>query len=483
MSSPQREAFCRPTRRAFSRAALGALLMPTALMRPRAQAASLLSGASGALDATAAGLRPGAAEDQGEALAKALVQASATGQPLFLPPGRYRVSKVVLPDRVHLIGVPGESRLVFAGGAFMLRAEHVARLRLDGVTLDGGALPLSAPALLDADDVAELAIDDCDFVASGGAGVKLRAASGRVENSRFDNSATVGIYLRQSNGMTVSSNAVTNCGDTGILVARDEESDDGTIVRGNRVSQIRADSGGTGQNGNGINLDKANGVVIADNRVDQCAFSAIRCFSSDDIAVTGNVATNSGEMALYVEFAFEGAIVANNLIDGANGGISFTNFAEHGGRLGTCSGNLVRHIRGGPPYPDGNLQTGAGISAEADVAITGNTVEDAIWGLQLGWGPYLRDVTATGNVLRRTQDRHRRLGGGRRRPGLDRKQPDRRGGARGNPRHALGRGRDGRAGRRDRGGPWNQPGRKSEGVRAPSRGSIPRACYCFRKKS
>ena len=63
----------------------------------------------------------------------------------------------------------------------------------------------------------------------------------------------------------------------------------------------------------------------------------------------------------------------------------------------------MRNIRGGPTYPDGNLQIGAGIAAEADVAITGNVVEDAVWGLQLGWGPYLRDVTATGNVIRRTR--------------------------------------------------------------------------------
>ena len=80
-----------------------------------------------------------------------------------------------------------------------------------------------------------------------------------------------------------------------------------------------------------------------------------------------------------------------------------TNFAEHGGRLGVCSGNIVRNIRGGPTYPDGNLQIGAGIAAEADVAISGNVVEDAVWGLQLGWGPYLRNVTATGNVIRRTK--------------------------------------------------------------------------------
>ena len=91
--------------------------------------------------------------------------------------------------------------------------------------------------------------------------------------------------------MRASGNVVADCGNTGILVSRDEEGEDGTIVTQNRVSHIRADSGGTGQNGNGINLDKANGVIVADNRVDDCAFSAIRCFSSDAIAVTGNIAT------------------------------------------------------------------------------------------------------------------------------------------------------------------------------------------------
>ncbi len=384
------------TRRAF---AGGALALASPAVFPTRAAASVFSGA---IDAMEVGLRPGATEDQGALLAKALVQSAATGRPLFLPPGRYAVSNVVLPTHAHLIGVPGESRLAFSGGDFMLKGEHTKRLRLEGMIFDGGAFPLGS-ALLDVDGAEEIAVDDCDFLASGAAGIQLRAASGRVENSRFDLIGTIGIHLRQSNGMTVAGNTVQNCGDTGILVARDEESEDGTIVRGNRVSQIRADSGGTGQNGNGINLDKANGVVIADNRVDQCAFSAIRCFSSDNIAVTGNIATNSGETALYVEFAFEGAIVADNLIDGANGGISFANFMKYGGRLGTCSGNVVRHIRGGPTYPDGNLQTGAAISAEADVAITGNTVEDAIWGLQLGWGPFLRDVTATGNIIRRTK--------------------------------------------------------------------------------
>jgi len=205
------------------------------------------------------------------------------------------------------------------------------------------------------------------------------------------------------NGVAIRDNVVEDSGNTGILVCREAEGDDNTIVTGNRISRVTARDGGTGQNGNGINLDKANGVIISGNIVEDCAFSAIRCFSSDRLSITGNIGKNSGEMAMYVEFASEGAIVADNFLDGGAGGISFANFMEHGGRLATCSGNIVRNIVGGPTYPDGNLQIGAGISVEADAALTGNVVEDCMWGLKLGWGPYLRDVTASGNVIRRVK--------------------------------------------------------------------------------
>ena len=357
----------------------------------------------GAIDATHEGLRPGAPDDQTAMLSRALTKAEREERPLFLPPGRYRVAGVTLTPHTHLIGVPGRTRLVFGGSGFMLAAKGLQFLRLEGVTLDGQNLPLEAPALLDADEVADCVIDDCEFLGSGAAGLTLRAAAGRVERCRSHQNRTIGIDIAMARGMAIADNVVADCGDTGILIRRDAEGEDGTLVSGNRVQNIRADSGGTGQNGNGINLDKANGVIVADNRVESCAFSAMRAFSSDALAISGNVLTRSGEMALYVEFASEGAIVSNNLIDRGNGGISFANFAEHGGRLGICAGNIVRNITGGPRYPDGNAQIGAGISVEADMAVTGNLVEDCVWGLKLGWGPHLRDVNASGNVIRRTR--------------------------------------------------------------------------------
>ncbi|TIP53683.1 MAG: TIGR03808 family TAT-translocated repetitive protein, partial [Mesorhizobium sp.] len=54
------------------------------------------------------------------------------------------------------------------------------------------------------------------------------------------------------------------------------------------------------------------------------------------------------------------------------------------------------------PYTADPPGFGVGISAEADTTVSGNVVENApLYGMQLGWGPYLRNVVATGNVIRK----------------------------------------------------------------------------------
>ncbi|MBN9354674.1 MAG: hypothetical protein J0H04_12150, partial [Hyphomicrobium denitrificans] len=60
------------------------------------------------------------------------------------------------------------------------------------------------------------------------------------------------------------------------------------------------------------------------------------------------------------------------------------------------SGNLLRNLVRRPHPATGKPAGGVGISVEGDVAITGNTIEKAaLAGLALGWGPSLRDVSAT----------------------------------------------------------------------------------------
>jgi putative cofactor-binding repeat protein len=56
-----------------------------------------------------------------------------------------------------------------------------------------------------------------------------------------------------------------------------------------------------------------------------------------------------------------------------------------------------------PVGTDPGDAAGIGISVEADTAVTGNVVENApTAGIMLGWGPHLRDLAATGNVVRNT---------------------------------------------------------------------------------
>ncbi len=63
-------------------------------------------------------------------------------------------------------------------------------------------------------------------------------------------------------------------------------------------------------------------------------------------------------------------------------------------------GNLVRNL--GPRRPGSPpAETGIGISVEAETAATGNVIENAARaGMRAGFGPYLRNVTMTGNVVR-----------------------------------------------------------------------------------
>ena len=113
-----------------------------------------------------------------------------------------------------------------------------------------------------------------------------------------------------------------------------------------------------------------------------------------------------------------------------------TNFNE-GGRLAVVQGNIIRNLVAyRAAGADPNDIAGVGIGVEADTAVTGNVVENApTAGILLGWGRYMRDVSATGNVVRGLRRRHRRLGGGRRRHGADRRQPDLRLAPRRHPRH------------------------------------------------
>lgn len=388
------------------RTVLGSIASLTAVGAaiPAAQAAGgvMLADLRGSIDAEQAGLRREPGEDQSATLNRLLQEAAIAGRPLFLPPGNYVVSDIELPAGTHLTGVPGASRLVYSGNGRFLTAPGGERLTLSGLVMDGGNrwLGEGVGATLEIRDVARLVIDDCEFLGSLGHAIALERCGGRISRNRISGASEVALYAVDSTGLTISENNVLDCGNGGILVHRWQIGEDNTIVTNNRIERIAAASGGTGQYGNGINVFRAGNVMIANNHVSDCAFSAIRSNSGSNVQITGNQCLRSGETAIYAEFAFQGAIIAGNLIDGGANGISVANFNE-GGRLANVANNIVRNIVEPGPYPPIGPGFGWGIAVEADTAVTGNSIEHVSkWGILLGWGPFLRNVTVTGNMVR-----------------------------------------------------------------------------------
>ncbi|MGI6851515.1 TIGR03808 family TAT-translocated repetitive protein [Mesorhizobium sp. 1B3] len=356
----------------------------------------------GAVDATTFGIRPGAFDDQSRAFSRMLQSASDTGTPVFLPPGIYVVSGLSLPRRVWLSGVPGATRIIYGGDKHMILADDADRIELSGIVFDGASRWIDEPlqGLLHFRRVRELVMESCDVVGSGRSGIALERVGGRIEHCTVSRAADAGIYSIDATRLNISGNRISDCANGGILVHRWQTGDDGTMVTGNRVERILARNGGTGQFGNGINAFRADNVMISNNSILDCAFSAVRANSSSNIQIVGNSATRSGETAIYAEFAFEGAVINANLVDRAANGISIVNFNE-GGRLASCSGNVVRNLSAKGPYTPAPPGFGIGIAVEADCAATGNVVENAsLYGMMIGWGEFMRNVVATGNVIR-----------------------------------------------------------------------------------
>ncbi|MCJ8053259.1 TIGR03808 family TAT-translocated repetitive protein [Shinella curvata] len=358
----------------------------------------------GSIDASAHGIRPGADDRKSKAFEKLLKDAATRNTPVFLPPGDYAISNITLPDNTRLTGVPGATRIVYGGGGHLFAADGVSRIELANLVIDGANRWLgdTVEGLVHLSNVANVVIENCEIQGSSKTAVSLERSGGRIERNKLSGAADYALYAVESQDLSVTGNQVFDCGNGGILVHRWQKGRDGTIVSGNRIARISATRGGTGEYGNGINIFRADDVMVTNNHVSGCAFSAIRSNAGSNIQIAGNTCLDSGETAIYSEFGFEGAIVNGNLIDGAANGILIVNFNE-GGRLATVTGNVVRNLKLDGPYIHDGAGFGFGIAVEADTVVSGNTVENAPkWGLMLGWGPYMRGLVVSGNLVRKS---------------------------------------------------------------------------------
>ena len=353
-------------------------------------------------DATQYGVRPNSPDDQTRALQRAINESANAQMPLALPPGIYRTGALKLPNGAQLVGVRGATVLQFTGGSSLIGSEGASGIALTGLSLDGAGIKLAERrGLVHFQNGLDVRVQDCDIVGSGGYGVWFESIAGEVSGNTIRKTANTALTSFDALGLLVAQNTIQDASDNGIEILRHTMGDDGTLVVNNRIDDIKAGPGGSGQHGNAINAFRAGNVIVTGNRIRNCDYSAVRGNSASNIQITGNSVSNVREVALYSEFAFEGAVIANNTVDICAVGVSVANFNE-GGRMVTVHGNVIRNIL--PKRPIGTApddDAGIGIVVEADAAVTGNVIENApSFGIMAGWGKYLRDVTITGNVVR-----------------------------------------------------------------------------------
>jgi uncharacterized secreted repeat protein (TIGR03808 family) len=306
--------------------------------------------------------------DQTLELQAAMDHAAENGGLLRLAAGKFHVSGLHAKSSLQIEGIAGHTRLVAIGNADILKFEDAEHVNVSGITFESGAN-----------------------------GLVIKNCGGRICGNEFMSQEKTALFTLDSRGLEISGNHVHDIGNNGIQVWSSDKREDGALVTNNRVERIAARNGGSGQNGNGINIYRAAQVLVSNNRVSDCFFSAIRSNAGSNCQIMGNNISRTGEVAIYVEFAFEGAVVSNNMIDDVGFGISITNFNE-GGRLAVCSNNLVRNAKGGTME---GVTTGGGIYAEADTLVSNNVVENAKdVGIALGWGSYARNLSAQGNLIR-----------------------------------------------------------------------------------
>ena len=349
------------------------------------------------IDAGDLGLKPDAPEEQTLLLQRAIDRAARERTPLVLHAGTYRCGELRLPSNAKVLGTRGATRIELTRNASLFTSNRADNIDLTGLVLDGGKkLPAEGRALVHLIQGAGIRITDCEINNAGRNGITLESVGGSISGCTIQDAGDGALFAINSVGLIISSNVIRRSGNNGIQVWRSSPGDDSTQVVDNRIEDTRADSGGDGPYGNAINVYRAGNVMVRGNRIDKATFSAIRGNSANNIQITGNICTRLGEVAIYSEFSFEGAVIANNTVDGAAAGISITNL-DVGGRLATVTGNLVRNL--GPDKSG----SGVGIIVEADSVVTGNVIEKApTIGITIGYGPYLRDVIVSNNIVRST---------------------------------------------------------------------------------
>ena len=139
----------------------------------------------------------------------------------------------------------------------------------------------------------DIRITECEITGSGGNGIWLEQVSGDISGNIFTKIATTAVVSFDALGLIVSRNTITGTNDNGIEILRTAIGDDGTLVADNRIEDIKAGPGGSGQYGNAINAFRAGNVIVRGNRIRNCDYSAVRGNSASNIQISATASATS----------------------------------------------------------------------------------------------------------------------------------------------------------------------------------------------
>ena len=345
------------------------------------------------------GLDPNDAGDQTSKLQAAINAAASEGRLLLLPGGTFSVAALSLPSGLNVTGLPGQTILTTPGSSRLGFMSGSSAGVFTGITFQAIAPDAAAGVngLIEIENSTGITFRQCQFLNAAGNGVAAIGSAVTIEDCLFKGATAAAIHSQNGQGFIIRGNRIDGADNAGIRIWRDSPGSDGTIISGNQIRKVDWKDGGNGQNGNGISIYNADEVIVSDNHVSDCAFSAVRINTGKNCQVRGNVCLGSGETGIYSEFAFSGSVIADNTVDGAATGIAITNM-DQGGHLATCTGNIVRNSA---PHSATNPDAQpVGIYAEADVVVANNTVDTVPGaGIVAGFGPYVRNVVVSNNLI------------------------------------------------------------------------------------
>lgn len=347
------------------------------------------------------------------------------GRPLFFQPGLYDSgATTVLTSNgggkpLQVRAVPGSVTFRFTGTGTFLTITGQTQVHFEGIIFYGDNRALAdfvpgRPAFIAVSGTAkDISFEKCQVAYTPGIGIYVSSGADALIRDTNLSNHSIGIWSENAR-ISVLDSSISVMSNNGIAIWQDTITGDSSTISGNIINGIETAAGGTGQNGNGVSVFRAVGVTIANNKIFNTKFSAVRCNGGGLFNISNNNIFGTREVAIFVEapgagIDLTGSIVSNNSMDTVGSGINVANsgqFSDGVSRSVIVEGNRISNALNNS-IPDAGYYPpttgGSGISVEQDCVVSGNLIDGAaLAGIQAGINTAARDLVVTGNLVRNT---------------------------------------------------------------------------------